>query len=672
MSPGRGSRLSHRVTIHGVGSEPGIPFGDYTLLKRIARGGMAEVFLARQQGLVGFDRTVAIKRILPHLLDDISFVRMFQQEARLAARLSHPNIVHIYDFGKVEEHFFIAMEFMRGVHAGDLIRFAESTPLPPALVARIGAEACAGLNYAHNRRDEKGKPLRIVHRDMSPPNLLVSFDGAVKIVDFGIAKAVSTIEQTRPGVVKGKYAYMSPEQTMGLALDDRSDVFSLALVLWELLAGQSAVSRNDQLQAMRTIRDGKVPAIESVVKDIAPELAQGLANALHRDANRRSSAREFGDQLEVYLKSTTATSSKMALGSWLTDNLSVPLPCSDDGKSTRPATALSADILEPRPVSKTDRGSVVARLSENTPVARQASAAAGDMHIDSNEQPHLSDESNSVVIESDLIEGAETCTAADTQEQLSHESLTTANGPVTEITEVADSPFTEVRKRSPIHEELSRVPSKRSPLRLVLVGLALLSIVAVVFIPTRHRAANHGEDVDIKPAVRAIPQIVVTPLPSNEAVLEIITRPPGAEISIGGQLRGTSPATFPDLPPGELTIRIDLVDHLSQERSVTLKANEYRSLEMSLDKKPIKNRRNRQAQRDAIKSQYGKLAVRTKPYSVVYHKGKKLGVTPLINVQLKAGRYVLTLKNPEYPPIVRTAVIRAGETTKLDVTLTEM
>ncbi len=168
----------------------GTQFGNYQLIKRLAHGGMAEVFLARQRGPEGFDRRVAIKRILPHLADSEDFLRMFLEEARLIASLNHPNVIHIYELGQVDEHFFIAMEFIDGVHAGSLIELSGRQPISAALVARIGADACAGLNYVHNAVDPMGEPLHLVHRDISPPNLMVSYDGIVKLMDFGIAKAV--------------------------------------------------------------------------------------------------------------------------------------------------------------------------------------------------------------------------------------------------------------------------------------------------------------------------------------------------------------------------------------------------------------------------------------------------------------------------------------------------
>ena len=278
---------------------------------------MAEVFLARQTGLEGFDRLCALKRILPHLVASREFVDMFLDEARLAAQLRHPNVVHIYDFGKVDESYFIAMEYVDGVAAGALIERASREPLPAVLVARIGASACAGLDHAHNLRDVEGNPLALVHRDVSPPNLLISYEGAIKLVDFGIAKAESSIESTRPGVIKGKYAYMSPEQTTGNLLDGRSDVFSLGIVLWELLAGQPAVRRDDPIEGMKMIRDGRIPPITSMRIDTPRELARAIDAALATDPAKRVSALELGLALERFIQHSEEGSSNLELAQFL-------------------------------------------------------------------------------------------------------------------------------------------------------------------------------------------------------------------------------------------------------------------------------------------------------------------------------------------------------------------
>jgi serine/threonine-protein kinase len=320
----------------------GIPFGNYRLLRRIARGGMAEVFLARQ---TDGDRLVAIKRILPHLVTVKDFVRMFLDEAQLAARLSHPNIARIHEFGQVDEHYFIAMEYVRGVHAGTLIDAGERDRVPLALIARIGADAAAGLQHAHDLADVDGRPLGLVHRDVSPPNLLVSFAGEVKLVDFGIAKAVTCVEQTRPGVVKGKFAYMSPEQCIGRALDARSDVFSLALVLWELVAGQPAISRDDAFDGMRKIRDGQIPPLEAVRFDVPAGLAAAIRRALAVDRDQRPTAAELGATLEAF-GAEAGDATAAALGAWISErHLEAPEAAEIDVPETAPAGHARAEPL---------------------------------------------------------------------------------------------------------------------------------------------------------------------------------------------------------------------------------------------------------------------------------------------------------------------------------------
>ncbi|MEO6952864.1 MAG: protein kinase [Polyangia bacterium] len=296
----------------------GVGFGNYRLLRRLARGGMAEVFLARQQGVEGFERRVAIKRILPHLSDSAEFRTMFLDEARLAAQLSHPNIIHIYDFGKVDDYYFIAMEYVEGVDLGRLIKQARTSPVPFELIARLLADACAGLQYAHNITDGAGTRLKVVHRDVTPQNVLVTYDGIVKVVDFGIAKATWQASRTRPGVVKGKYAYMSPEQVEGRPLDARSDIFSVGICMYELMTGMPLYRRDNVTEAMKEIRDGKPIHPENHRSGIPAELMAVLKRALEtsRDARYESAAAMQLD-LERYLKAATELATPQLLGDFV-------------------------------------------------------------------------------------------------------------------------------------------------------------------------------------------------------------------------------------------------------------------------------------------------------------------------------------------------------------------
>jgi serine/threonine-protein kinase len=283
--------------------------GPYTLLQRIGAGGMAEIFLARRESPGGVAKVVALKRILPHLAMEPDFVAMFLDEAQLAARLSHPHIAQIYDFGQAEGHYFIAMEYVPGEDLLTIIRRARELGrlTPPHVGALILAAACAALHHAHEQRDEHGHPLGIVHRDVTPSNLLVSHDGVVKLVDFGIAKAERRLTVTEAGALKGKYAYMSPEYALGQPVDRRSDVFSLGIVGFELLTHRRLFHRESELAVLRAITEEAIPSARSRRDDLPRALDGILARALARDPEARfQSAEDLQLALEDFAAATGA------------------------------------------------------------------------------------------------------------------------------------------------------------------------------------------------------------------------------------------------------------------------------------------------------------------------------------------------------------------------------
>lgn len=279
-------------------------YGPYQLLARLATGGMAHVFLARRTGEEDSSRLVVVKRILPHLAENQEFVSMFLQEARVAARLDHPAIAHVLDLGHVDGSYFMAMEYVPGDDFRRVTRHAdaEGRTLPVALACRMVIGACEGLDFAHSRIDERGRALNIVHRDVSPQNLLVTFDGLVKVIDFGIAKAADSAHHTRTGVLKGKYAYMSPEQAEGLALDRRSDVFALGIVLYELITRTRLFKRHNDLATLKAVTDCQVPRPTQFNPSIDPELEGIVLRALARDRGQRTpTAGHLARELEAYL-----------------------------------------------------------------------------------------------------------------------------------------------------------------------------------------------------------------------------------------------------------------------------------------------------------------------------------------------------------------------------------
>ena len=238
-----------------VAAEVGSTANSYQILAKLAVGGMAEIFLARGASVAGVERYCVLKRILRERAGDAQFARMFLDEARLAAQLQHPNIASVYDIGMLGDSYFFTMEYVHGETIRSLVQRAHELrrPVPLACVLTIIAGAAAGLHHAHERKANDGRPLGIVHRDVSPSNLMVSYEGNVKVVDFGVAKAANRAVETNSGTVKGKISYLSPEQCRGTRVDRRGDLFSLGIVMWEMLTGTRLYRRTSDFENMTAI-----------------------------------------------------------------------------------------------------------------------------------------------------------------------------------------------------------------------------------------------------------------------------------------------------------------------------------------------------------------------------------------------------------------------------------
>jgi eukaryotic-like serine/threonine-protein kinase len=274
-------------------------FGKYTLVAKLATGGMAEIFLARLHGDGGFEKLVCIKRILPHLAKDPQFVAMFLDEARVAARISHPNVCQVFELGEWEGKYYIAMEYLEGVPLSVFRRKDFYAALPdPRLVAAFGVQACEGLHHAHQLKRADGELLGVVHRDISPQNLFATTDGIVKVLDFGIAKVQDASVRTSTGAVKGTYAYMAPEQLRNEGLDRRVDVWAMGAVLWETLAQRYLFKRETEFLTFEAITTLPIPNICEVRPDVPPLLGDTIMRALSRNRDDRfASARSLGEAL---------------------------------------------------------------------------------------------------------------------------------------------------------------------------------------------------------------------------------------------------------------------------------------------------------------------------------------------------------------------------------------
>lgn len=304
-----------------------ISFGKYLLLERINVGGMAEIFLARSRGVHGFKRILAIKKILPTMAEDDEFIAMFVDEARIAAELSHAGIVQIFELGKFEDDYYIAMEF---VHGKDMRyiqeRMArERRPVSVALACWIILRICEALDYAHTKKDPSGRPLGIIHRDVSPQNVIISFEGEVKICDFGIAKAANRSQKTQAGVLKGKFGYMSPEQVRGLPLDGRSDIFTVGTLFYEMVTLERLFVGESDFSTLEKVRNADVVPPSSYNREVPEELEEIILKALAKEVEDRfQNTAEFGDAVQAFMLNNSMSSAR-EVSAFMKDKFAVEL-----------------------------------------------------------------------------------------------------------------------------------------------------------------------------------------------------------------------------------------------------------------------------------------------------------------------------------------------------------
>jgi serine/threonine-protein kinase len=336
---------------------------------------MATVFLARLAGVAGFQRMYAIKRLHPHLAKEGEFVDMFLDEARLAARIHHPNVVSILEVGTSEHGYYLVMEYIEGDTAARLIArgIQGGVTFPPGAAVRIGLDTLAGLHAAHELADDDGHPLHIVHRDVSPQNILVGIDGTSRITDFGVAHAATRLSSTRTGQLKGKLAYMAPEQTRGATVDRRSDVFAMGVVIWEMLAGKRLFKGSNDAETLHRILFAPIPTLRGAGVDVPIPLETVCMRALAREPEERyASAADFADELERVARSLGMLATTRDIASYVDASIGAEisqqrevvrswLSRSEPSRSARPKASVAGDPVGLAPASGGPRGVVSSR-----------------------------------------------------------------------------------------------------------------------------------------------------------------------------------------------------------------------------------------------------------------------------------------------------------------------
>ncbi|RKH04733.1 serine/threonine protein kinase [Corallococcus sp. CA053C] len=599
--------------------------GKYQLVRKLASGGMAEVFLVKAAGPRGFEKTLVLKRILPHLAEDEAFVEMFLGEAKLAAQLDHPNVVQIFDFGEADGSYFLAMEYIDGPTLRRLIKqsVAQQAPLPVAVCAKLVASAAEGLAFAHELADpETGAPLGLIHRDISPENILVSRQGAVKVVDFGIAKVAGQSHRTQTGVVKGKVAYMPPEQLQAKAMDARVDVYALGMVLYELLTGRRPFEATTDVSMMQAILfEPFVPALERR-SDLPVAMQRILEKALAKDREQRyPDCRAFQADLERFVLSLGEPVGAYQIARLVAQvaegGAPVPTPVRVESKGREAVAPAMEEKAPPRPVeSRAGEG-----LMTPMPVRGGAAARQGPEDGRSMVAPAMTASGDEVP--SGMLDAA-TDPATPSAGSLLAEALASPRPVRKPPAPVAPAPAPAPASIpvTPVQEQGSG--SRRGVMVASVVAVGLLaSVGGWMFLGRGEKAVTP----EVPPAAVVAESVVpakqpdpVVPVPDPEPVVAVPVVK-AAEVDAGVVTVATAPAPT-KVPPRRPTVAT--------------------------------SRRN-----DLPK---GKLEFRIRPYASVFLDGKSLGQTPFAAVEATEGSHQVRVVNKDLgKDLTRTFEVKAGQ-----------
>lgn len=640
-------------------------FGRYELLGRIAVGGMAEIFLARErENIAGAGhRHLVIKRVLSHVVDDPTFQDMFFDEARLAMRLQHPAIVHIYEFGEEAGSTYLAMEWVDGIALGKLIRRARDVGgIPAPVCVKIAATVAEALHYAHRVRGDEGQPLGIVHRDVSPQNIMVSNEGNVKLLDFGIAKATDQLSRTSDGQVKGKFAYMAPEQCVGDPVDGRADVFALGVCLFESLTGKPLYHRKTQYETMRAVLEDPLPTLATRRPDLPEDLDAILQKALAKDANDR-----FADagQMQLALEQWLARHQEVVLATSIADHL---------------GEVLGSDVVRGPQVDSTPFGQSFKGSMPAAPIPSLPPSS-----ITSRPPPPASVEElgSSALIE---LESAEEKKKRPVWLWLVPLLLLLLVGGGVAAWLTMGSP--ELAATGPAPG--TAIPGTATPSAALPAETPGSSLVVP---PPTAQGTDEGAATDDnaggEPSVPAVSdsspagEAPATDVPAADAtgLLRVDSRPSGARVSIDGEFRGETPLTLDGLPVGQLRVEISRRGYRDWEGLAVLRDGQTVSLTPTLTRArpgarmrptPMETVDTSAMDTSAMEATpppqmtqratgSGELRVNTRPWSRVYVGDRLLGTTPLGGVSLPAGRANLRFVDRDGETHRRSVTIRQGE-----------
>lgn len=589
-------------------------FGNYFLLKKIATGGMAELYKAKKSGEQGFEKLLAIKLILPHNAANEDFITMLIDEAKVAALLNHQNIVQIYDLGKIEDSYCIVMEYVRGKDLKSVISRGLKTRkrLGVEHACHITSSVLAGLSYAHRKKD-RGQDLKIVHRDISPQNVLISYEGEVKIVDFGIAKAATQSRETKVGLLKGKISYMSPEQARGKPLDMRSDIFSTGIVLYEMLTGKKLFQGDTDLNSLEKVREAKVePLPTELNKSIPKELEDITLRALALEpADRYQTASEMDEAIQSFMrKSGYSTGNYLSqyMSELFRDDIEEELREEEEWDHLIVSSVLEQDTIASSKLSTKPGHTKPAPEQKTVPQKPRTAASTAAPRP---QQPAAREQNRGVpawlkvaALLSVFFSGGafwlnarETTNAETPKPQM--QAAAPVAAPETPMPEQATVAQAEAPPPQPASPEVKPVESRPGPA------------------PEKTRPRME------QPAA-------AQPAPPAKASLAVSSDPPGAKIFVDGEDTGKStPATIDGLSPDRpYKVRVALDGYGSYDEVVTTQPGRTAGV------------------RATLAQQFGSFTIDAKPWFFVFVDGEEKGTTPLAGIRLAAGEHNMMIANP--------------------------
>ncbi len=601
-----------------------IPYGKYYLLDRINVGGMAEVFKAKAYGVEGFEKLVAIKRILPNIAEDEEFITMFIDEAKIAVQLNHANIAQIFDLGKIEDTYFIALEYVYGKDLRAIFerlrKRGEIMPIPAACY--IITQVCEGLDYAHRKKDSMGRDLNIVHRDVSPQNILVAYEGDVKVIDFGIAKAANKASKTQAGILKGKFGYMSPEQVRGLPLDRRSDIFSLGIIFYEILTGERLFVGESDFSTLEKVRNVEIMPPTAYNRNIPESLEKIILKALAKDADDRYQfSSEMAEDIQRFMISQGILFTRKDLGNFMktlfADDIARDNAQDDSKKQSSSLPQTAAPVKEVRkPASKPSNPvppPVPGELDNAKTVVfggEQKAASA----------PPLG---NEIGLKTQDDEPIELATEESTKPVVKAPPKIQPQSPKPKMTAEIKKPQTAEIKKGGVNK---------------MVFIAAGVVAALVFLIVVIKSVTKTEEI-------------------GEASMEILYTPPDSELFIDGvKVGSSSPYKNPKITAGQHTIEIKRKGFLTLKEVVNLKNNEKFSNNYILK---------------AEKEVYGTVEIETiPPGATVTIDGQiKSGVTPMNTKVLALVEHTILIERSGFKSVEDKFSVAENETKKLSFEL---